>query len=281
MRKSEFLTLATAGLLASCSFYGYEAQQQEEIQERKNSVLVETQEETKLEPLTPIGNAPDFAAIKDVKQKKSAFFDYLRPGIAIENQRISGERKRLERIADNVANDLLTSNDWSDAKRLGRLYSVELTSEAMTDEWLDTMLHRVNVIPEALVLVQGANESAWGTSRFATQANNYFGQWCYSQGCGLIPLQRSEGMTHEVAKFNSVQQSIHGYFMNVNRNRAYESLREIRYQRQIAGKSLDDTAAAMALSDGLLKYSERGEAYVTDLQAMIRHNKIFWAKPIQ
>jgi Bax protein len=28
----------------------------------------------------------------------------------------------------------------------------------------------------------------------------------------------------------------------------------------------------------LLKYSERGSDYVTDLQAMIRHNKVYWKK---
>ncbi|HAH01628.1 MAG TPA: hypothetical protein DCL36_01130, partial [Vibrio sp.] len=27
-----------------------------------------------------------------------------------------------------------------------------------------------------------------------------------------------------------------------------------------------------------LKYSERGSDYVTDLQAMIRHNKVYWKK---
>lgn len=32
-------------------------------------------------------------------------------------------------------------------------------------------------------------------------------------------------MIHEVAKFTSVQESIEGYFMNVNRNKAYEELR--------------------------------------------------------
>ena len=64
--------------------------------------------------------------------------------------------------------------------------------------------------------------------------------------------------------------------MNVNRNRAYEELREIRYQRHLRGESLTDTDAAIALTNGLLKYSERGEAYVKDLQAMIRHNQAFW-----
>ncbi|MEF1231376.1 glucosaminidase, partial [Vibrio fortis] len=36
--------------------------------------------------------------------------------------------------------------------------------------------------------------------------------------------------------------------------------------------------AATKLTEGLLKYSERGADYVTDLQAMIRHNKVYWVK---
>ncbi|GAL25529.1 putative Bax protein [Vibrio variabilis] len=97
----------------------------------------------------------------------------------------------------------LTSEQEATAKRLGKLYNLEPTN--VDYEWLESMLTRVDVLPEALVLTQAANESAWGTSRFAKEANNYFGQWCYSKGCGLVPLQRTEGMTHEVAKFSSPQ----------------------------------------------------------------------------
>jgi Bax protein len=140
------------------------------------------------------------------------------------------------------------------------------------------MLGKVNVLPQGLVLVQAANESAWGTSRFARQANNYFGQWCYSQGCGIVPLKREQGASHEVAKFSSAQGSIRAYFMNVNRNPAYRELRELRNQLVDEGRSLTDTDAAMMLTQGLLRYSERGEAYVNDLKGMIRVNNRYWDK---
>ncbi|ANS85461.1 Protein bax [Vibrio scophthalmi] len=223
-----------------------------------------------------VGSAPNFASFDNVVEKKQAFFDYLRPGVELENQRVQKERARLTRIAQRFAQGSLTSEDNNYAKRLGKLYDVEVTTEGITVAWLDKMLHRVNVLPESLVMTQAANESAWGTSRFATNANNYFGQWCYSKGCGLIPLQRNDDASHEVASFDSVQESIHRYFMNVNRNRAYYDLREIRFDRQQGEQSLIDTQAAIALTNGLLKYSERGEAYVKDLQTMIRHNDEFW-----
>ncbi len=217
---------------------------------------------------------PDIASITDTNQKKQTFFDYLRPGVAIENARIEKERRRLLSIKLALDEQSLTSEQQATAKRLGKLYSLEPSE--VNYEWVNAMLERVDVLPEALVLTQAANESAWGTSRFANEANNYFGQWCYTKGCGLVPLKRSEGMSHEVAKFSSPQQSIHGYFMNVNRNRAYQELRDIRAGIRERGEDLLSETTALELTNGLLRYSERGEAYVKDLQAMIRHNDKFW-----
>ncbi|PNH82357.1 glucosaminidase domain-containing protein [Vibrio diazotrophicus] len=223
-----------------------------------------------------VSKAPDFTAYTDVNEKKHAFFSYLKPGIALENLRIEKERERLVRLKENLESGLMSDSDIDDAKRLSHLYQVEMQGDVVTSDWIDNMLHRVDVIPEALVLTQAANESAWGTSRFARTAKNYFGQWCYSKGCGVVPLQRSEGMTHEVAKFKSVQESIHRYFMNVNRNQAYFDLREIRFQLREDGADLLSMNSAMEMSNGLLKYSERGEDYIQDLQAMMRHNEQFW-----
>lgn len=264
-----FESLAVAATLAVAVFGYYRYEHKLEIEEPakvyQSSIIAHA-----------VGAAPDFAAIQNVQQKKQAFFDYLTPGIALENQRVMNERIRLERIAQHFEDNKLTGEDNRYAKRLGKLYRYELPAQGIEQAWLSEMLHRVNVLPASLVLTQAANESAWGTSRFATQANNYFGQWCYVQGCGLVPLQRSEGAKHEVAKFSSVQESIHRYFMNVNRNKAYYALREIRFVRSENSQTLDDTNAALALTDGLVKYSERGEAYVKDLQAMIRHNDEYW-----
>ncbi len=217
---------------------------------------------------------PDFGSITDIKQKKAAFFDYLRPKIELENQRITKERGFLLSLQNNN----VTEEQTGYAERLGRLYSYPLTDNKVTQAWLDEMLKRVNVLPEALVLTQAANESGWGTSRFATQANNLFGQWCYTKGCGIVPKKRSSGETHEVKKFHTVQESVHGYFMNVNRNRSYAELRNIRAKLAGENKDLLSVGVASELTYGLLAYSERGIEYVNDLRAMIRHNKDYWTQ---
>ncbi|MEC7939099.1 MAG: glucosaminidase domain-containing protein [Pseudomonadota bacterium] len=273
--KSLALKVTALALVGSISLVGPMLYQQEE--ERRRAGQVAQDSEQKFGDLTVPSNKPDFAAIEDVNEKKDTFFSYLRPSINIENKRITKERAFLTKLSETGLSNV-DSEDASYAKQLGKLYSLPVPSSGLDDAWLTEMLNRVNVLPEALVLTQAANESAWGTSRFATKANNYFGHWCYTKGCGLVPLQRNEGSSHEVAIFSSSQESVHRYFMNLNRNRAYADLRAIRAKLAAKGDDLLTTQTATEISNGLLKYSERGSDYVTDLQAMIRHNEVYWKK---
>ncbi|TKF70203.1 glucosaminidase [Vibrio sp. F13] len=273
--KSLALKVTALALVGSISLVGPMLYQQEE--ERRRAGQKASDSEQNFGDLTVSSDKPDFAAIEDVNKKKDTFFSYLRPSINIENKRITKERAFLTKLSESGLSSI-DSEDASYAKRLGKLYSLPVPSEGLDQVWLTEMLNRVNVLPEALVLTQAANESAWGTSRFATKANNYFGHWCYTKGCGLVPLQRNEGSSHEVATFSSSQESVHRYFMNLNRNRAYADLRAIRAKLAAQGDDLLTTATATELTNGLLKYSERGSDYVTDLQAMIRHNEVYWKK---
>ncbi len=270
-------TMAAMGMaviFASIGPYIYYTDLQQELREKNERPKREQPSNQNSRSRT----APDFAAIKEVKAKKAAFFDYLRPMVVIENQRIRNERAALLNMAQVEDGQRLTSEQQSYAKRLGKLYKVALENDQVTHSWLKEMLIRVNVLPEALVLSQAANESAWGTSRFAREGNNYFGQWCYSKGCGMVPLQRSAGSSHEVASFSSTQQSVHGYFMNINRNRAYKELRILRQDISKQNVDLESKHAAFLLTQGLLRYSERKEVYVGELQSMIRHNDVYWSK---
>lgn len=272
--KSLALKVTALALVGSISLIGPYIYQEEE---RRRTTEQSSNSADQFGDLTVSSSTPNFAAIEDVNEKKDTFFSFLRPSINIENKRITKERAFLTKLSESGLSNI-DSEDASYAKRLGKLYSLAVPSEGLDQAWLTEMLNRVNVLPEALVLTQAANESAWGTSRFATKANNYFGHWCYTKGCGLVPLQRNEGSSHEVATFSSSQESVHRYFMNLNRNRAYADLRAIRTKLAAQGDDLLTTATATELTNGLLKYSERGSDYVTDLQAMIRHNEVYWKK---
>ncbi len=227
---------------------------------------------------TPAKPTTAAAPSVDVNTKKQNFFDKMRPGFEKENQRVAEERAEIVAIEKDFSDDgELSSSQLRTLSTYAEDYRLDVpTDDNIDSEWINELLMRVNVLPESLVLTQAANESAWGTSRFAKEANNFFGQWCFSEGCGVVPKQRAAGATHEVAKFDSAQQSIHGYFMNVNSFAAYQNLREIRAQLSQTGADLYGMQTAIELTNGLLSYSERGQDYVNDLQSMIRHNQDYW-----
>jgi Bax protein len=122
---------------------------------------------------------------------------------------------------------------------------------------------RVDVVPLSLLLAQAALESSWGTSRFAREANNLFGIWTWGEK-GLIPLDREEGMTHKVAIYDSILDSVRAYLTMLNRLPPYLQFREIRRQSR----------NPLKLAEGLVYYSERGDSYVWELQNLIESNNL-------
>jgi Bax protein len=131
------------------------------------------------------------------------------------------------------------------------------------------LLEKIDIIPVSLALAQAAKESGWGSSRFAREANNYFGQWCYKKGCGLVPKDRDNDASHEVAHYESVKDSVISYIHNLNTNPAYKKFRELRDQLRQSDKAI----TGYHLADGLQNYSARGLTYVSEIQALIQNNK--------
>ena len=213
---------------------------------------------------------PDFASINDVQVKKQSFFNFIEPFVDQVNIEIIQQRQRVLAIQAKMQDgEELSASDLRHLSTLAELY--ELDTDDLTDaEFLTVLLRRVDKIPASLALAQAANESAWGTSRFAQQGNNYFGQWCYSDGCGLVPNRRREGATHEVRSFDSVKDSVQAYIHNLNTFPSYQMLRRIRQQLRVQNKPVDGAS----LTDGLESYSSRGHDYIDELQNMIYSNNL-------
>lgn len=209
---------------------------------------------------------PEFSQYAAGPERKQVFFDYFAPIIAQENQKILEQR---EQILALQTKEELASRDVSFLKEIAKQYYIDEFDTDNAAHWL-TLLRRVDYIPPSLALAQAANESAWGTSRFATQGNNYFGQWCFSEGCGLVPKSRGEGQSHEVAAFDSAQESVERYLLNLNRHDAYVKLRKIRETI----RDNENQLKGPALLPGLEKYSERGKHYMEELNDMISFNKL-------
>lgn len=230
---------------------------------------------TKIETYVPLHQVdlPDFAGILNVGEKKRRFFSFLLPHIEAENRRLIrlhnwliSKRNQLER------QETLSEQDLQKINQLFARYRIKHKSMSLTKAF-EELLKCVDGLPVSLVLMQAANESAWGSSRFAKLGLNFFGKWCYSKGCGIVPRGRPVGKTYEVEAYMSVEKSVKSYFKNINTNNAYGLLREIRFQLRENDMPLD----AQILATGLLAYSERGSHYVEEITKMIDSNERYIA----
>lgn len=218
-------------------------------------------------PATTTTDLPDFAAINDITERKKNFFAYLLPAIHEENQRIETQRVHLRVIQEKLRlGKTLTNREKKWLDEMAEFYRVE---ETQRKSQVTALLRRADIIPDTLILIQAANESGWGTSRFATEALNFFGQWCWTQGCGLVPTARPDGQVYEVRTFESMEASVVSYIRNLNTHFAYSDLRGIRADL----RNNNDDISSTELTQGLLSYSERGEDYIKELNQMIRVNR--------
>ena len=132
------------------------------------------------------------------------------------------------------------------------------------------LLTKVDEVPPSLVVAQAINESGWGRSRFAREANNLFGMWCYTPGCGLVPARRRAKDKHEVKRYASIQDSVDEYLRNINRNKAYIELRALRAGQRQRLQPL----SGEYLAQGLRRYSSIGAEYVNRIRTIIRSRQL-------
>ena len=212
-----------------------------------------------------LNGLPDMQAIEDISERKATFFNYLSPIAETLNRDILERRAWLLEVSEKYQRDQdLSFLDEYKLKSLAQDYALEWDASDPA-AIIAALRLRVDLVPISLVLVQAAKESGWGTSRFAREGNNLFGQWCYSEGCGIVPANRASGAKHEVREFDSIKDAISAYLHNINTGKAYASLRKIRADQRKAGKNPD----GKALADGLLHYSQRREAYVQEVKVML------------
>lgn len=220
-------------------------------------------DETQPQDLQP---APDFKSYAAGSERKEAFFDYMAPLVHQANDVILKKRAKLQAITNHFT---ISENDQAWLKKEADLYGLD-DFDPLNNQHQQALEKRMDIIPTSLALAQSANESAWGTSRFARKANNYFGQWCFTSGCGLVPKQRSAGATHEVRSFAHPYNSVQSYIHNLNSHRTYQKLRDIRYK----ARQKNQFPSGEQMAKGLVNYSARKGEYVSELQQMIRYNKL-------
>ena len=207
-----------------------------------------------------------------VADKKKLFFRLIAPIVLRINELILQDRVRAKELTERLAQgQSVSAADQTWLSELAIEYKVlGSRNEQLTTNDFAELLLRVDVVPPSLSLAQAASESGWGTSRFAAEGNALFGQWTWGKGLKPTEQRTSALGDYRVAAFDSTAQAVYSYALDLNTGRAYRDLRTERADLRRQGLRI----SGIVLAQTLVKYSERGRAYVDDLKALIRQNRL-------
>ena len=224
--------------------------------------------------LAPKKLPPGLAKIH-LKRRKSIFIKSLLPIIISENEKITKNREVLLSLKEIYQREGKISGEQRQLlKQFIQNYSLSsqfsLSHAPDLEKIFPLLQDRIDIIPPSLVVAQAAIESGWGTSRFLLEGNNLFGQWIFNSEKGIIPAGRPAGATYRIASFVSLPHSVRSYLKNLNTGWAYQELREQRARQRREKGNLN----SLVLAEELSLYSIRREAYVKELQGIIKANNL-------
>jgi len=205
----------------------------------------------------------------NINERKKDFINILLPIIIDQNQKIIFLRQRLLDSKKYLnQNNTLSQADLFFINDLATKYSVAKKNRHKIDI-INDLLISIDIIPNSIVLAQAANESGWGSSRFATEYNALFGEYTYDVKAGIIPFEREEGKKHLVRYFKTIDKSVESYFININSHFAYDKFRKLRK----IFRDRDSSFSVNLLVNKLDAYAEDDD-YVDTIISIIKDNKL-------
>jgi len=213
----------------------------------------------KVKPIYLTKLPKDLKTLGDTKKKRELFIKIILPLILNENNKITQDRKKLFKI---LRKDFNTAGERVWLRRRFKEYKIE-------DGDLSKLKMRMDIIPVSIAIAQAANESGWGTSRFALEGNALFGQWTWSKK-GISPKNKDPNKSHKVLQFQVLKASVRAYKNNLNTHNAYREFREARAKLRQG----DAPIIGLELTKYLKSYAAIGEKYVLILDDIIENNSL-------
>ena len=213
----------------------------------------------KVKPIYLTKLPKDIKTLGDTKKKRELFIKIVLPLILSENSKIIEDRKKLFKILGKNFNTV-GERVW--LKRRFKEYKID-------DRDLSKLKMRMDIIPVSIALAQAANESGWGTSRFALEGNALFGQWTWSKK-GISPKNKDPDQSHKILQFQVLKASVKAYKNNLNTHNAYKEFREVRAQLRQENKQI----IGLDLIKYLKAYAAIGERYVLNIEDIIEKNSL-------
>ena len=206
----------------------------------------------------------DLHTVRQATKRKALYKRIVLPLILAVNETIAADRRRIERLRGRLAEErplTVEQESW--------LAEMFIRHDAPMFDF-DELLRRVDVIAPSLAIAQSAEESGWGTSRFAREGNALFGQRTYKGRKGLVPRGRKPGARHLVRAFDRLLDAVRAYAANLNAHPAYAGFRSARADLRRRGRAID----GLELAARLRLYSERRDSYVARIKRIIRIDRL-------
>ena len=213
----------------------------------------------KVKPIYLTKLPKDLKTLGDTRKKRELFIKIILPLILAENNKISEDRKKLFKILGKNFNTV-GERVW--LKRRFKEYKIE-------DKDLAKLKMRMDIVPVSIAIAQAANESGWGTSRFALEGNALFGQWTWSKK-GISPKKSDPNSSHKILQFQILKASVRAYKNNLNTHNAYQEFREARAKQREGNNKI----IGLELTKYLKAYASIGEQYVRILDDIIEKNSL-------
>ena len=186
-------------------------------------------------------------------------YGYCSKDCSLTEEKIIDDRKRLFKI--------LSKNFNSPGEKVW--FNRRFKEYKIKDKDLAELKMRMDIIPVSIALAQAANETGWGTSRFALEGNALFGQWTWSKK-GITPKNQDSDQNHKILQFQILKASVRAYKNNLNTHNAYKEFREVRAKlRQSVTK-----VTGLALIKYLKNYSEIGTKYTEIIEGIMVQNSL-------
>lgn len=188
-----------------------------------------------------------------VAERKREFINIMLPAVLAVKAKLDLEREKV-----------LLMEDKSKLSKSDKIFLSKLEEKYKTTN-IKVLAKRLRTFPVSIVLAQAAIESGWGTSRFFEEANNPFGMWAFNDSTSRMKaLSGRDGKKVYLRKFKNLQASIEAYYAMLATGKTFQDFRNMKME----------TDKPLKLIQALNTYSERGNAYVADLQNLIVSNEI-------
>lgn len=202
---------------------------------------------------------PAFAHTYSMSSSHQKFVNEMVKNADEVNSDILKDRTKLLNLdAQYQKTHTLSSSDQKWLDNLAADYKAPSTNFSKHSTWVE-LEKRVDVIPPSLVLGQSIQESGWGRSYLARDADNYFGQECGSS--------RTCYHSTDYRRFSSMNDAVEAYMHNLNSNHAYSSLRNTRYSE----RQHKEKPNSLAMANGLGHYSVLKGRYIASIEKVIKN----------